>query len=138
MEGVLRGALRRCRLAGMKPTIGRMVIYRSRTGAYSCPATITATVDTLNAAGVEAGYVPALTDEDHVHLTVFTPGTPGKRGSAKDFVGRPDAPISENVAGCYQEWDVPFFDLEPVGTGPVPLDGEYEQLAGSWAWPPRA
>jgi len=124
----------------MKPTIGRIVIYRSRTGAYSVPAVITATVDTLAPAGVAAGNVPDLTSENHVHLTVLTPGAPGLRGRAEDFIARPDATISENQGGTYQEWDVP-----PAGPrGGMPLDtspgqdrgdGHITQPAGTWAWP---
>lgn len=124
----------------MKPTIGRIVIYRSRTGAYSVPAIITATTETLARQGVYAGHLPALTSENHVHLTVFTPGKPGLRGTAEDFIARADAPISENVSGCYQEWDVP-----PAGPrGGMPLDtspeqtrggGTITQAAGTWAWP---
>lgn len=123
----------------MKPTIGRIVIYRSRTGAYSVPAIVTSTTETLAQQGVDLGHVPALTSENHIHLTVFTPGRPGLRALAADFVARVDAPISENVAGCYQEWDVP-----PAGPrGGMPLDtspgqdteGAITQAAGTWAWP---
>lgn len=70
----------------MKPTIGRIVVYRSRTGGYDVPAIITATRDTLNRKVVQAGYVPDLTDDEHVHLTVFTPGMPGLR---KPHHGKP-------------------------------------------------
>lgn len=45
----------------MKPTIGRIVIYTSRTGDYEVPAIITATVDSLNPKGVELGHIPPLT-----------------------------------------------------------------------------
>ena len=104
----------------MRPTIGRIVRYRSRTGNYSIPAIITATQDTLYGPGVEGGFVPDLDSEDHVHLTVFTPGKPGKRGDADDFVAESTEPISENVAGCYQEWNIPYSPLlEPV----------------TWMWP---
>lgn len=114
-----------------KPTIGRIVWYRSRTGKYTVPAIITATKDTLIEENVEKGYIEGLTDQTHVHLTVFTPGKPGKRGDANDFEARPDAPISENVAGCYQEWDV------PQHTGAIFFDYE-KQPAGTWMWPERA
>lgn len=113
----------------MRPTIGRIVIYRSRTGAYSVPAIITATKETLVQENVEKGYIEDLTGDFNVHLTVFTPGKPGKRATADDFVGdRADAPISENVNGCYQEWDVP-----QVGT-PENMD---DQEPGTWCWPQR-
>lgn len=105
------------------PTIGRIVIYRSRTGDYDVPAIVTATQETLNPKGVEAGFVPALSSEDHVHLTVFTPGMPGMRRSAEDFKVESEHGVSENVAGCYQEWDIPFVA---------------EGSPGSWRWPVRA
>ena len=38
----------------MKPTIGRIVIFRSRTGDYDVPAIIAGTQDTLNPKNVEA------------------------------------------------------------------------------------
>lgn len=56
--------------------LGQPVIYRSKTGDYSLSAIVTATTASINLKGVEAGYVPPLTDEDHVHLVVFTPGLP--------------------------------------------------------------
>lgn len=82
-----------------KPTIGRIVLYRSRTGDYDCPAIVTATEETLNPKGVELGHVPALRGEYTVHLTVFTPGKPGMRRGAEDFLAESEHPISENVAG---------------------------------------
>lgn len=111
------------------PTIGRIVLYRSRTGQYTVPAIITATSITLNPSGVKAGGVAPLTDSQNVHLTVFTPGKPGLRGNAQDFVGRADAPISENVAGCYQEWDV------PPASEHGPLADRDGQEPGSYRWP---
>lgn len=114
----------------MEPSIGRVVWYRSRTGKYTVPATIVSTKDTLYAGGVEAGFVPPITSPSHVHLVVYTPGKPGKRGDAKDFVAREDAPISENLCGVYQEWDVPFSEVADAN----PDDG-CEQPAGTWAWP---
>lgn len=105
------------------PTPGRIVSYRSRTGMYSVPAIVTASIDTLWRPGVEAGNVPDLDSEMHVHLTVFTPGKPGMRGNADDFVARKDDPISENIAGCYQEWNVPW--------------SADATAAGCWTWPRR-
>lgn len=105
------------------PAIGRIVTYRSRTGDYSVPAIIAATQATLHIPNVEAGHIPTLSSARHVHLVCFTPGTPGKRGNAEDFKVRSEHPISENLAGTYQEWDIP----EHVGDG--------EQEPGSWRWP---
>lgn len=119
------------------PTLGRVVIYRSRTGNYSAPALVTATIDTLAPVGLElfefsegkAG-VPPLSSPTHVHLAVFTPGLPGLRAGAQDFVTE-DSPggRSENVNGVYQEWDVPLSAIDPA------LDPE--QPAGTWHWPVR-
>jgi hypothetical protein len=118
----------------MKPTIGRIVIYRSRTGDYDVPAIITATRETLNPKGIEAGYIPDLSSDDHVHLTVFTAGMPGLRGSVierDDFKTVSKYPISENVAGCYQEWDIPHFEPPEL-----PYDSAGDGLQpGSWRWP---
>jgi hypothetical protein len=117
----------------MKPTIGRIVIYRSRTGDYDVPAIVTATTATLNAKGVELGHVPPLSGEEHVHLTVLTPGKPGMRRGAEDFKVESPHGRGENVSGCYQEWDI------------APAASEYEQAAfagevapGTWRWPERA
>lgn len=105
--------------------IGRVVIYRSRTGKYDCPAVVTATVATLNPEGVEAGHVPPLALSSNVHLTVLTPGKPGKRESATDFESEPEHGRSENLAGTYQEWDIP----QAVPGGEIP--------PGTWRWPER-
>jgi hypothetical protein len=102
--------------------IGRIVEYRSRTGNYSVPAMVNCTTDSIYQPGVEAGHVPALQTTDRVHLTVFTPGRPGMRGEADNFVVAPDEEVSENLNGCYQEWNIPY---DPDG-GP-----------GTWKWPTR-
>lgn len=115
----------------MTPTIGRIVIYRSRTGDYDVPAIVTATTDTLNPKGVELGHVPPLSGPDHVHLTCFTAGTPGMRRGAQDFLVESAHPRSENVAGCYQEWNIPPVDLPPLGEVPP------EPGPGTWRWPER-
>lgn len=107
-----------------RPTLGRIVIFRSRTGNYDVPAIVTATVDTLNPAGVAAGHVPDLSSPTHVHLTVFTPGKPGMRGGAGDFLVESEHGRSENVAGCYQEWDVPADATRDAEVPP-----------GTWRWP---
>jgi hypothetical protein len=138
----------------MRPTIGRVVWYRSRTGLYSVPAIITATVDTLARGAVEAGIIPDLTDWQHVHLTVFSPGIPvigpnsaPGSGSETAYV-LPSGATSFNLAGTYQEWNVPFFDPGGLAVSCAPdaaddnlIAGDppvLEQLAGSWTWPVRS
>jgi hypothetical protein len=121
-------------------SIGRVVLYRSRTGSYTVPAIVTATGDTLARAGVEAGHVPDLESPAHVHLTVLTPGKPGMRGGAGDFEVESEHPRSENVAGCYQEWDIPFWD--PAADMPAEQLADYAarleaQPPGTWTFPPR-
>lgn len=107
----------------MKPTLGRIVHYRSRTGNYIMAAVVSATVETLFRPGVDAGNVPEITDETHVHLTVFTPGLAGRvnpgttEAQAADLTKR-----STPAGGTYQE-----FDVEQDETGETP---------GSWRWPP--
>ena len=127
----------------MDPTIGRIVIYRSRTGSYDVPAIVTATTETLNPKGVEFFHatngekgVPPLSSDQHVHLTVFTPGLPGYR--AEGLRGELDTPLAErdasqrgapaqgygeNAGGSYQEWDVP------------PADEDDVVAPGTWRWP---
>lgn len=122
----------------VRPTLGRVVIYRSRTGNYDVPAMVTCTPETLAPVGLELWHssggekgVPPITEDqrDRVHLAVFTPGIPGMRVTADDFVGeRKDAPISENVAGTYQEWDVPYDSGGATPDTPLP---------GTWRWPTR-
>lgn len=128
-----------------KPSIGRIVIYRSRTGNYSVPAIVTATIDTLAEVGLrlheESGGekgVPPLSSDLHVHLAVLTPGKPGLRADAQDFVVESPHGRSENVGGAYQEWDVPYDggrlskdELEP---GTWYYAG---QPPGTWSWPVR-
>lgn len=99
-----------------------MVEYRSRTGNYSIPAVVTAVKDTLYRPGVEGGYVPDIDTDLHVHLTVFTPGKPGNRVDASDFLSVPTEPVSENVSGTYQEWNIPY---------------DADGAPGTWRWPSR-
>lgn len=120
----------------MKPTICRDVIYRSRTGKYSVPAKINATVDTLFRPNVEAGYLDDLSSDTHVHLTVFTPGKPGRGPATPDFVDGSDKPVAPNVGGLYQEWNVKYW--EPTEDFAATADGYAVQPAGTWTWPPRA
>ena len=110
-------------MATPAPALGSIVTYRSRTGDYDVPAIVTATQATLFVENVQAGYIPTLSSVRHVHLTVFSAGKPGKRGEASDFRVVSEHPISENVAGCYQEWDIPE---APPGEWPP----------GSWRWGP--
>jgi hypothetical protein len=118
-------------------TIGRVVLYRSRTGSYTVPALVNCTARSLNPAGVEAGHVPPLSSEQHVHLSVLTPGKPGKRAEAEDFVVESQYPVSENVGGMYQEWDIPFWSPEDQESQAWE-GGDYGvQPPGTWAWPQR-
>lgn len=103
-----------------RPTIGRIVIYRSRTlkeefepqapprSAYSLPAIVAATVDSLYGPAVAEGHVRDITDPYVVHLVVFTCG---------------DATLGGNDGGTYQEFAVPYSDDE--------------RAPGTWGWPPR-
>jgi hypothetical protein len=108
-----------------RPTIGRVVVYRSRTGDYDVPAVISATQDTLFRPAVDARVMPDLESPAHVHLTVFTPGPQGKRHRAENLspaqyeeqIGR-----SENQGGSYQEWQVPY---------------DADGAAGTWRYPDR-
>lgn len=119
-------------MGGQKPSIGRIVTYRSRTGDYDVPAIINCTVDSINEKGVALGHVPDLSGDEHVHLTVFTPGKPGKRRDADNFKVESEHGRSENVAGCYQEWDIPFYG------GPTSDLPEGEEIPpGSWRWPEK-
>lgn len=122
----------------MKPSIGRVVVYRSRTGNYSIPAIITATTGTLYQPNVDAGHIAGLSSDTHVHLTVFTPGLPGSRSPENTDMLVPDSPgrpILPNIGGLYQEIDVPQWVRSPD----VPVDAwPYDlQPAGTWTWPPR-
>lgn len=78
----------------MQPSLGRIVHYRGKQGLLAMRAAIvTATVDSLDPRGVEAGEVPALDSDQHLHLWVFTPGAAG--GFAEFNV-----PLGEPVDGC--------------------------------------
>jgi hypothetical protein len=106
----------------VKPTICRMVVYRSRTGGYDVPAVVNCTEDSISEEGVELGHVPPLTGKDHVHLTVFTPGKPGTAREGNE--------VNEaQTSGCYQEWDIPpWTGAEEKGEVPEP---------GTWRFPVR-
>lgn len=128
----------------MKPTIGRIVIYRSKVGAYVIPAIITATIDTLAPEGLARWHdtdgregVPPLDSNRHVHLTVFTPGYPAQHR------------LESGAAwgGTYQEWNVPEFVVGSVEGGTTggfvegdvvpPLPVPAKQPPGTWHWPVR-
>lgn len=117
-------------MRGLIPT--RAVLYRSRTGNYTVPAVVNCTTQTIYQPGGDDDS-PALSSEDHVHLTVFTPGKPGMRMAGTDFVAPSSEPISENVSGCYQEWDIPYWAPPDVARSWRIAD----QPAGTWTWPPR-
>lgn len=56
-----------------------------------------------------------------------------------DSPERPIRPIRPNLAGLYQEDDVPFWDPGTYdGDIPTDLASMYAiQPAGTWTWPPR-
>lgn len=119
-----------------KPTIGRIVLYRSRTGLYTVPAIVAATEDTLAQSGIAAWVrsgrtagTPPLSSALHVHLVVCTPGIPRcGMNMPKEALAlmHEDVMPSENMAGTYQEWDVAFDGG----------DQDVEQEPCSWRWPP--
>lgn len=102
----------------MKPTLGRIVHYRGKQGLLAPRAAIvTATVDSLDPRGVEAGQVPPLDSDQHVHLWVWTP-----------------AAIGPNAApGGFAEFNVPrgqsADERAETTAGTIP--------PGTWCWPPR-
>lgn len=129
-----------------QPTIGRIVIYRSRTGDYDVPAIVSATRETLLPEGVERGHVPPISAPDNVHLTVFTPGAAGKRREATDLVPSAAEELegferSENTSGCYQEWDVPYNGTDAPRAADAGLASQAGAevvpaiTPGSWRWP---
>lgn len=118
-----------------RPSIGRVVIYRSKTGTYSMPAIISATVDTLYRPNVEAGHVPDLSSDTHVHLCVMTCGIPGERSAnTSPELGRTNPP----AGGTLQESDIPQYVPALDTGGDAFWAGDYSaQPPGTWAWPPR-
>lgn len=100
--------------------IGRIVVYRSRTGSYDLPAIVNCTVATLDQEGVNQGHVPELTAPARVHLTVFTCGIPGTAREGNE--------VNEGaLGGSYQEFNIPQF---------VPTGAEGEEIVpGTWRWP---
>jgi hypothetical protein len=117
----------------VKATIGRVVWYRSKTGRYTLPADVAVTVDTIYPPAVEAGFMPPLDDENHVHLIVKTAGIPGTR--------LPDTDPSikaQNMGGTYVEHNIPFWDPEVDGGAVGDGWADDQQPAGTWTWPRRA
>lgn len=58
----------------LRPTLAVPVHYRGKQGLQAVRAAIiTATVDSLDQRGVNAGQIPHLSTATHVHLWVFTP-----------------------------------------------------------------
>lgn len=119
--------------------LGATVIYRSKTGDYSLAAIVTATRASINALGVERGFVPAITEPDRVHLAVMTPGrVAGETPSYTAQIIDPDRPLGDRqvpltklvgdqrvsrvtelegnqfvamtaFGGTYQEFDIPLW-----------------------------
>lgn len=106
--------------------IGRVVIYRSKTGTYDLPAIVNCTQASIDPVGVEAGHVPELTGPSRVHLTVFTCG---KQGTAREG----NEVNNEAAGGSYQEFNIPQFVVEEGGTDAEPA----QIVAGTWRWPER-
>lgn len=103
-----------------KPTLGRIVHYRGKQGLLAPRAAIvTATVDSLDQRGVEAGEVPALDSSDHVHLWVFTPSPAGGFAEFNVPHGKPDS------------------RREPTTPAGRPTTAAATIPPGTWCWPPR-
>jgi hypothetical protein len=139
------------------PSIGRVVVYRSRTG-FDVPAIIAATQDSLFEPGVRAYResggtrgVPPLSSPDNVHLVVFSPGLPqepsprwGEAASGGRVhlheedcaASRGAVLIDENMGGTFREWNVPLW--EPMmmhSPQPGVMSTPAEPDLGSWRWP---
>lgn len=136
----------------MKPTIGRIVIYRTdgRNGlAYDLPAMITCTRDTHPGDYPDGSHNPLpVPDEGCVHLTVFSPGGYGstvgwdpsdmarrqlaeaqiiEKPASEDFVG---ATVLVPGSGTYVEWNVPYAgDADGLAPDGIPQR--------TWRWPER-
>lgn len=117
----------------MNPVLNDAVWFRSRTGNYTLAADVIATKDKLFAKGVEAGHVPDLDSDMHVHLLVKTPGKPGTRQPDTDkSINNP------NLGGSYVEHNVEFWDPSPTGNAHIfPHWADEDQPAGTWTWPRR-
>lgn len=113
------------------PTIGRVVIYRTdgRNGlVYDLPAIVNCTKATHpgDYPGGEHNPLPVPDSDEHVHLTVFTPGGFGTRtygpapATSEEFVGAVNLIPG---SGTYVELNVPMDD------------GEGDPVHRSWRWP---
>lgn len=125
------------------PTIGRIVVYRSKTGDFDLAAIVAATAGTLHAGNVAEGRIPALDDEMHVHLVVFSPGLPGK--ADLDAVRRVSEatpehlPMDVNMGGTFREWNIPYDGPNgPEAVTPREWGEVVVALPGTWRWPERA
>jgi hypothetical protein len=107
-------------MATPRPSIGRIVLYRSKTGDYDLPAVITGTRDSMSAMGLvrtsqEEGERLVLSTDTHVHLEVMTPGEKGR----------------------YQEHNVPQHAATLAESIGVRREGRPEPEPGTWRWPER-
>lgn len=63
---------------GQPPTLGLDVHYRGKHGLQAMRAAkVIVNIDSLDQRGVDAGVIPALDSDQHVHLWVFTPSDAG-------------------------------------------------------------
>ena len=90
------------------PTIGRIVLYRSKANPYEVPAIVVAAADSIWQPAVEAGTIQALTSDLHVHLQVFSPGP----GYGYGELNVPHHTLVDHRAGT---WRWPLGDDAPMG-----------------------
>lgn len=128
----------------MKPTIGRIVIYRTdgRNGlVYDLPAIITVTRETHPGDYPDGSQnpLPVPESDEHVHLTVFTPGGYGsfvpksEKGAVKGQLRAHDSEAFIGAStfvpgsGSYVQWNVPYAHIENP------------DMVGhrTWRWPER-
>lgn len=102
------------------PIPGDDVWYVSRTGNYFLPAKVVVTEMNLYRPGVEAGHVPDLSSNQHVHLWVYSPGPAGLRAAATDFVTESPHGRDENRGGGYNEFDIEYDEHGTPGTWRYP------------------
>jgi hypothetical protein len=136
-----------------KPTIGRIVIYRTdgRNGlSYDLPAIINCTRDTHPGDYPDGSQnpLPVPESDERVHLTVFTPGGFGTTITKGDALDSPlprtpysssdfkDARDIHPGSGTYVEWNVPFAgDVNAKeNRGPHGREDSYPRPR-TWRWP---